>query len=40
MSSNSHPVEKVPENTYFAFYVLYNAFQKLLLVDTTIKKVY
>ena len=40
MVPNSYHVEKVLENTYFVFYILYNAFQKLLLVDTTNKKVY
>ena len=33
-------VEKVLENTYFVFYILYNAFQRLLHVDTFNKKVY
>ena len=37
---NSYHVEKVLENTYFVFYILYNPFQNLLLVDTTNKKVY
>ena len=32
-------VENVLENTYFVFYILYNVFQRLLLVDTTNKKV-
>ena len=32
-------VEKVLENTYFVFCILYNAFQRLLLVDTN-KKIY
>ena len=32
-------VEYVLENTYFVFYILYNVFQRLLLVDTTNKKV-
>ena len=40
MVPKSYHVEKVLENTYFVFYILYNAFQKLLLVDTTNKKVY
>ena len=38
MVPNSYPVEKVLENTDFAFYILSNAFQKLFLVDTTNKK--
>ena len=40
MVPNNYDVEKVLENTYFVFYILYNAFQRLLLVDTTNKKVY
>ena len=40
MVPNNYDVEKVLENTYFVFYILYNAFQRLLLVDTTTKKVY
>ena len=40
MVPNSYPVEKVLENTYFLFYILYNAFQRLLLVYTTSKNVY
>ena len=40
MVPNSYDVEKGLENTYFVFYILYNAFQRLLLVDTTNKKVY
>ena len=40
MVPNNYDVEKVLENTYFVFYILYSAFQRLLLVDTTNKKVY
>ena len=36
---NSYHVVKVSENTYFVFCILYNAFQRLLLVDTSKKKV-
>ena len=40
MVSNSYYVKKVLENTYFVFYILYIGFQRLLLVDTTNKKVF
>ena len=40
MVSNSYHVENVLENTYFVFYILYNTFQRLILVDTTYKKVF
>ena len=40
MVPNSYDVKKGLENTYFVFYILHNAFQRLLFVDTTNKKVY
>ena len=40
MVSKSYHAEIVLENTYFVFYMFYNAFQKLLPVDATNKKVY
>ena len=40
MVSKSYHAENVLENTYFVFYMFYNAFQKLLPVDATNKKVY
>ena len=40
MVSKSYDAENVLENTYFVFYMFYNAFQKLLPVDATNKKVY
>ena len=40
MVSNNYYVKKVLENTYFVFYILYIDFERLLLVDTTNKKVF
>ena len=40
MVPNSHDAEKVLEDIYFIFCILYNTFQRLILIDTTNKKVY
>ena len=40
MVPNSYHVQKVFKNTYFVFYIFYNVYQRLLLVDTTNRKVY
>ena len=40
MVPDSYDLEKVSETIYFVFYILYSAFQRLLLVDTTNKKFY
>ena len=40
MVPNSYDAKKVLENTWFVFYILYYAFQRLLLVDTTNNKIY
>ena len=40
MVPNSYDLEKVSETIYFVSYILYSAFKRLLLVDTTNKKVY
>ena len=40
MVPNSYHAEKVLEHIYFIFYILYNTFQRLILIDTNNKKVY
>ena len=40
MVPNSYHVQKVLKNTYFVFYIFYNVYQRLLLVDTTNRKIY
>ena len=40
MVPNSYDAEKVLEDIYFIFSILYNTFQRLILIDTTNKKVY
>ena len=40
MVPNSYDAEKVLEDIYFIFCILYNTFQRLIVIDTTNKKVY
>ena len=40
MVPNSYHAEKVLEHIYFIFYILYNTFQRLILIDTNNKKIY